>query len=564
MALSKLGPLALESPLGANPTSKNARVWRAVHIKMRKSVAVRVFHVAFAGTIESRTAFAAEWDRLKQLDHPAIVKCYGGGFENAEAYLAHELIEGPTLAEEIERRGRLPWETVLDWAEPIIDAIAYLHANNIVHGRLAPDKVIIAGLSPVLTDVRGEDGTAPFRSGPYYTQRPPSPIELQRRPPEAPGMNDAVTRRSDLYQFGAMLYEALTGTPPISGKTVQEVAANLQFQTPMKVASTAMETPVWVDTLVMQLLSRDPNQRPVSADAVKLQLAEVRRRSMSRGGVAEHASAGFTPLVQSDQSTREEARSLLGRDKPEPTRRRSSMDATPWHDKAIILLPILGLILAMLVWVSWPANEDKMRERAQALLDEGTRSSMSQARISYLQPLLGQFPEGKHANWAAEQIDRVRMLEAEHALTVKLNRNLPLRNEAERLCAEAMRFEKFGDDSTAVDKYQSLITLLGQSGEDTGLSEEQVAEYRPLVNLARSKIADISSSPEQSEAARILTTKLDEADRLFAQGSTVGAKKIWYSIVELYDGNAAVEPFVEVAQNRLSETSASKSVERLP
>lgn len=562
MSLTKLGPLALESPLGSNPTSKDARVWRAVHVSLRKSVAVRIFQVAFSGTIESRTQFANEWERLKQLDHPAIAQCYGGGFEGPQAYLAHELIDGPTIADEISRRSRLPWETVLDWAEPIIDAIAYLHSHDIVHGRIRTDKIIIAGLSPVLIDVRGEDGTAPFRTGPYHIQRPPNASDLQCRPPEAPGLNDAVTPQSDLYLFGAVLYEALTGSPPISGRTVQEVTANLQYQTPTKVASTAMETPVWVDTLVMQLLSKNPNERPISAEAVKLQLAEVRRRSMSRGGVAEHASSGFTAMVRSDQSTRSEARSVLGRDDKKPVRSsRRSMDATPWHDRPIVLLPVLALFVVMLVWIAWPVSEATMRQRAESLLDEGSRASMSQARISYLEPMLVQFPEGAHADWASEQIDRVRMLEAEHALTVKLNRNLPLRNEAERLCAEAMQFEKFGDDATAIDKYQSMITLLG---DENGLSDKELAEYRPLVNLARTKVARIGAEVDQTEATRILTSKLDEADRLFARGGTVAAKKIWYSIVELYAGNAAVEPFVRIAQDRLAETTAGAAADRSP
>ncbi|MCM2369429.1 serine/threonine protein kinase [Rhodopirellula sp. ICT_H3.1] len=537
--------------------SKDARVWRAIHVSLRKSVAVRVFHVAFGGTLESRTQFAEEWARLKKLDHPAICKCYGGGFEDSEAYLAHELIEGPTLADEISRRGRLPWETVLDLAEPITDALSYLHTRGIVHGRLGPDKIIIAGLSPVLIDVRGEDGSAPFREGPYHFQRPPSPEQLKRRPPEAPGLHDTVTPRSDLYMLGALMYEAITGAPPISGSTIQETTANLQYQEPTTVASTVMDTPVWMDRLVMQLLAKDPAARPVSADAVKLQLAEVRRRAMSRSGVAEHASSGFSPLAVTNQADREEARVLLGKHAKTDTPDRV-IDATPWHDKAWVLLPVLGLLLAMLVWVAWPLNEDKMRERAQALLDEGTRSSMSQAKISYLEPMVHQFPDGQHTAWASEQIDRVEMLEAEHALTVKLNRNLPLKNEAERLCAEAMRYETFGDNATAVDKYQSLITLLGE--KSTGENGDKFDEYRPLVNLARNKIARISAADtDQSEAARIISAKMDEADQLYLEGRTIAAKKIWYSIVELYASNAAVAPLVKTAQDRLAETSASGS-----
>jgi hypothetical protein len=355
--------------------------------------------------------------------------------------------------------------------------------------------------------------------------------------------------------FGAVLYEALTGSPPISGSTIQETTANLQYQQPTKVASTILDTPVWMDTLVMQLLAKSPTGRPVSADAVKLQLAEVRRRAMSRSGVAEHVSAGFSPLSVTNQADRDEARTLLGRNSDE-ARKDRSMDATPWHDKAWVLLPVLGLLLAMLVWIAWPLNEDTMRERAEKMLEEGTRSSMSQARISYLEPLVRQYPNGNHFAWATEQIDRVEMLEAEHALTVKLNRNLPLRNEAERLCAEAMRYETFGDNATAVDKYQSLITLLGEQPD--GKDADEYAEYRPLVNLARSKIARISAAEtDESEAARIISAKMEEADQLYLQGRTIAAKKIWYSIVELYATNAAVAPLVKVAQERLAETSTS-------
>ncbi len=555
MPRSRLGPLAIESPLGANPTSRDARVWRAIHVSHRKAVAVRIFHLAFGGTIESRTGFSEEWDRLKKLNHPAICQCYGGGFDGSDAYLVHELIEGPTLADEINRRGRLSWESVLELAEPIAEAISYLHQQGIVHGRIGPDKIIIAGLSPVLVDIRDEDGSAPFRDGPYHFQRPPSPEQMQRRAPESPGLQDAVTARSDLYMFGAVLYEALTGSPPISGSTIQETTANLQYQNPTKVASTVMDTPVWIDSLVMQLLAKNPADRPVSADAVKLQLAEVRRRSMSRSGVAEHASSGFSPLAVTNQADRDVARSLLGRAAVEKARTRS-MDATPWHDKALVLLPVLAVLLGMLVWIAWPPNPDTMRQRAQELLDEGTRSSMSQARISYLEPLVHQYPDGKHFAWASEQIDRVEMLEAEHALTVKLNRNLPLKNEAERLCAEAMRYETFGDNATAIDKYRSLITLLGEEPQIGGPSQH--GEYRPLVNLARSKIARISAADsDESEASRIISAKLDEADQLYLKGRTIAAKEIWYSIVELYETNSAVAPLVQTAQERLAETSAS-------
>ncbi|MEM6364837.1 MAG: serine/threonine protein kinase, partial [Planctomycetota bacterium] len=136
-------------------------------------------------------------------------------------------------------------------------------------------------------------------------------------------------------------------------------------------------------------------------------------------------------------------------------------------------------------------------------------------------------------------------------------------------CADAMRFEQFGDQATAIDKYQSLITLLGDdeaeldqqpSAGENDVGEQTIApeqSYRPLVNLARYRIAQINASgDDRSEAARLITTRLREADELFEQGRTIAARNIWYSIVQLYGGNAAVAPLVQTAQDRLGETAA--------
>ena len=76
MPQSRLGPLAVESQLGADPMASS--VWRALHIKVRKSLAIKVFSVPFGGTPESKQHFLNEWETLKSFQHPAIVKCYGG------------------------------------------------------------------------------------------------------------------------------------------------------------------------------------------------------------------------------------------------------------------------------------------------------------------------------------------------------------------------------------------------------------------------------------------------------------------------------------------------------
>lgn len=142
-----------------------------------------------------------------------------------------------------------------------------------------------------------------------------------------------------------------------------------------------------------------------------------------------------------------------------------------------------------------------------------------------------------------EQIDRVEMLQAEHALSVKLKRNIKLKNEGERLYAEASEFERFGDVASALDPYQSMETLLGDD-----------PQYRPFVNLARRQIATIEGQgTKEDEAARIIQTKLDQAEQQMIAGNVVSARQIWYSIVELYGNNDNVAPLVARAQQRLAQ-----------
>ena len=543
MPRSRLGPLAIESKLGDHPSQSS--VWRAIHIQQKRSIAVKIFAVPFGGTLESRTEFAKEWETLKSLSHPAIVRCYGGGFEKTDAYLAHELIDGETLSAELERRSRLSWESVLEIAEPIADALHYLHDNGIVHGAIGPDKIMIAGLSPVLLDVRLDRFASAFRTG-----RPPTDVEVALHPPQRLDEPSAATVQGDLYSFGATLYLALTGRPPLSGENLEEIRKQILNEVPTPAASIALDCPVWLSKLIEQLLSKDPAARPAGAAAVKLALAEVRRRSMSRAGVAEHASSGFSPLTVTDQSERDEARALLGRDlvnvDDDPP-----ADATPWYDKPWFLIAALVLIVGLITYTMWPLDENALRAKAETMLREDSRSAWTQAKLKYLEPMLKRFPDGEHAEWGREQIDRVDVELFLHQLSVKKKNNIQLANEGERLHLEAIRYQQVGDHAAALDKYRSIVTVLGED-----------PQYRVAVNAARRRIGEIESRGTlETEAVKIVQSKLDEADRLQAEGQVVEAKKIWYSLIDLYGNNSELAPLVAKAQSRLA---AQQSIETSP
>lgn len=530
MARSRLGPLALDSKLGGDPA--HSSVWRAVHVELRRSVAVKIFHLPFGGTPEARREFAREWETLKRLRHSSIARCFGGGFDGNDAYLAYQVVDGESLAERVARRDRLPWETVLDEAEPLAEALEYAHGRQVVHGALVPDKIRLAGITPTILDYRVDRFGSMYRS-----QRPPSPFELAFRAPEVLEDPRQASPKSDLYAFGALLFYALSGRPPIEGTTAAEVSRGAAAVVPPKVATLVLDCPIWLSSLVAQLLEKNPSSRPHGAAAVLLALREVRRRAAEGMGVAEHASGGFSPLkVDADKA---EARALLGH---VPEEEEEEPDGTAFYERAWFLMTSLVALVGLIGWFLWPLNESQLRNKAETLLAEGDRTALTEAKNQYLEPMLREYPEGEHAAWAREQIDHIEMLEAERLLELKLRRGAKLTDEGERLYAAARQYEQFGDLATALDQYDSLVTLL-----------EDRENQRPFVNLARRQIAAIKAREQGvGEGHKIVAEKLAEADRLVREGKTIEARKIWYSIIELYENNREMGPFVTTAQDRLA------------
>lgn len=544
MPRSRLGPLAIETKLGDHPSTSS--VWRAIHVELKKAIAVKIFSAPFGGTPEARRSFAGEWERLKMLSHPGVAKCFGGGFEETDAYLAYELIEGETLSSQLERMGRLSWENTLEIAQGIAEALEYLHGQGIVHGAIGPDKIVVIGFAPVLLDVRMDRFGSPFRSS-----RPPSIDMVARQAPElvTSGVGNPAApldASSDLYAFGAMLYHAITGRLPISGDTIAEVRANVASEIPAAPASIVLQCPIWFDKLIMQLLEKDPANRPVSATAVKLALAEVRKRALSLTSVAEHASSGFSALQVTNQQDKDEARTLLGRGVVDldAVEKEEIPDNTVWHDQPWFLLGGLAALLLLLAYVAWPASEATLRARAEKLIETNTRSALAEAERQPLRELLVRFPDGPNAEWAQQQVDHINALQFLHQLSVKIKNNLPIKNQGELLHKQAQEFAADGEFDKAIDKYRSMVTVLGDD-----------PDYATAVNAARLQIADLEQKAAgQTDAAIIVQSRLDEADAYVAEDQIDEARKIWTGLVELYGDHAELQSLIEIAQQRLIET----------
>ncbi len=356
--------------------------------------------------------------------------------------------------------------------------------------------------------------------------------------------NRPADEKADLYSVGALMYVMLTGAPPITATTTDELIGRVRAEVPPSASTKVLDCPVWLNAIIDKLLLKDPKQRPFSATALQLAFKEAQRRQVEGVGVLQHATSGFSALQMG--ANREEAEKVLGikRKKIRKEANNVSFFERPW-----VLLTGLALALAVVVWFLLPLSEEALRKRAEEYLASPDWIQWNDARDIYLMSMVERFPDGKHAEWAKEQIEWVDMQEAERQIERHQRMGIAPKSETERRYVEARSFEDFGDRVTAMEKYRGIVKILADKESD-----------RPIINLAKRRLRDLEvSPPDANELQKLLTAKLDEANKLYEDSKVVAAKQIWESIVNLYDGNRELAQLVMKAQERLDSMKSSPS-----
>lgn len=245
-------------------------VYRARYVVNDKTVAVKILPADVTDeTLLGR--FEREVEILKTLRHPNIVYCFGGSCENKRRYYAMELVEGGTLDDLLKRRGRLPWELVVEYAKQMCAALAYAHERGVVHRDVKPGNFLLTtdgklklsdfGLA---TLVAGRRVTAAGRTAGTYEYMAPEQITGKE-----------LSARTDLYALGCVLFELLTGRPPFIGGASAEILHAHLKSPPPRVAAELPECPAALDRLICDLLQKNPADRPASAIDVGLALKNI-------------------------------------------------------------------------------------------------------------------------------------------------------------------------------------------------------------------------------------------------------------------------------------------------
>jgi tetratricopeptide (TPR) repeat protein len=351
------------------------------------------------------------------------------------------------------------------------------------------------------------------------------------------------THKADLYTLGCVMFEMITGRVPFTAQTTAEVLYQHMEDVPPRVSTIVLDCPVWLDTLVAQMLEKSPSARPHDAAAIIRQLEEIKQRVAEGASVVGHATQGGPTSLRTSQDVAG-AKQLVTRKR----RRRRSDSNQPFYERAWFLAACLVLVGCAVAWAMWPKSEEWYLRHAAALLaTDGNGGEWEQARMLYLEPWEKRFPDGEHADKRREFVDRIDMAQAEKQAEFRALRAREPKTEGERLYMNARQYEQFGDRVTALEQYRAMLALISDDGDD-----------RPYVNLAKRQVRSIEAAGDSPDARlQTIQEALEKADKLEAEGRTLQARKIWESIESLYRGNKELEPLVERALSRLGKEGAT-------
>ncbi|MGH9390538.1 MAG: serine/threonine-protein kinase, partial [Vicinamibacteria bacterium] len=281
---TRLGPYEVLAALGAGGMGE---VYRARDTRLRREVAVKVLPESFSLDPERLRRFEQEALAASTLNHPNILTIHDFGSEAGSPYVVSELLEGQTLREAL-RAGAFPEGKAIEYGVQIANGMAAAHEKGIVHRDLKPENIFVTrdGLVKILDFglaklTHPERRVGPPTEAPTFTAATEPGVVMgtvgYMSPEQVRGL--PVDHRSDIFSFGAVLYEMLSGRRAFQRDTAAETMTAVLREEPPELSATPLQISPALDRIVRHCLEKSPGQRFRSTDDIVFSLQSLSETS---------------------------------------------------------------------------------------------------------------------------------------------------------------------------------------------------------------------------------------------------------------------------------------------
>lgn len=312
VAGTNLGHYLIQSKLGEGGMGE---VYLALDTRLGRKVALKILPVELASNQDRMRRFTQEAKAAAALNHPNIAHIYEIGEHDGTSFIAMEYVDGYTLRQLIHER-HTDLAKLLRWLQHVAEGLAKAHAAGIVHRDLKPDNIMITreghakildfGLAKLI-EPQSLSGQRPNDFSEVATalmQQHSTPGAVlgtvgYMSPEQAQGKVNEIDHRSDVFSFGCILYEAITGRKAFEGKDAIDSLNKIIREQPDPLATHAANAPGDLQRIVRRCLAKDPEERYQTIKDVALEIKDVRRELQNAAGINTTVPPSSTSIAQS-------------------------------------------------------------------------------------------------------------------------------------------------------------------------------------------------------------------------------------------------------------------------
>ena len=503
-----VGPFEIEAELGSGAMGS---VYKARVVESGRVVALKVIAYGLVGNEAALKRFEREASILKQLRHPHIVRLFATGTYRKTPFFAMEFVEGESLDHVQARRGRFTWEEVVEIGKQLCAALQHAHEKGIVHRDLKPSNLMITtdgvlkltdfGIAKdtdvtALTGANSTIGTAAYMS------------------PEQCKGEKTLGPKSDIYSFGIVLYELLTGKKPFTAESAVDMFmmhVNGRFERPSRVV---LDVPVWLDNLVCQMMEKKPEHRPLDAAMVARALEEVAEKvsnQKSAGVVIANARAIDRQRMNNpaDEQDVEAAKALREGTGKKKKKGKKAKPKTFFEKKWVQALGLIAAIVTLCVvaiMMTQPEKPEELIARVDELSKAGNRAGAVRAAQDYIAEYGDRTDETteriRRLSVSAEVIAREAVLAKRHRNNLRKPDDVKEGKESYEAAMIALDAEEEGNIAVAKQQWRKAAELA---------PDRKTPEGQLWANVSWRKLQAIDEATNR-EATLLASIRADDVD----------------------------------------------------